>query len=578
MSRSAARRWALGALALSLVPAGAGAATGTTSTVVTGVELTPAVRQTLRQLNEHWLEWIVLKDRDQAAAAVKTMLDEAAQLGMQRLPDYAGGALTVAVQMAKKKDFERAGWALDAAEQLDPRQPETAFARSTVEALHGRYPQAVYHRLLAIPFLFLQPFERYLLLQSLLVWALALLAVVGALLVGLQMASNGSALFHDFASFVGGRLPRPVALVLAALALLWPVLLPHGLVWLILYWSVLLWGYATASERWVLIALWLLLGCGPLIVDGQRRQVAAALSPPAVALDNLAQRRLYGGLFSDLGLLRSQLPESVAVKQLIADLHRSLNQWDLARSLYAQVLDSEPKNTAALVDLGVYSFLKGEFSDAIEMFKKATEVDRRSAVGWFNLSQAYSESYVFEERDRAAAQARAIDNSQVSEWLDKQQRVVAVAGGLGRAPEIRRQLVARWSSREAQSVEAEPFRRGLSAFLSLSLVLLAGALHLARRPFGYSVQAFDIIERERLVPWLRALVPGLAAAEVGEGWKSFFGLLLPAALAMLPFVERIGYRIPWRYDPGNSASVYVAIAGLVLYFGLRLKRELQAAG
>src|SRR5262249_52755361 len=157
---------------------------------------------------------------------------------------------------------------------------------------------------------------------------------------------NGSALFHDFASFLGGRLPRPVALAVAALALLWPVVLPHGVVWLILYWSVLLWGYATASERWVLIALWLLLGCGPILVDQQREQVAAALSPPAVALHSLEERRLYGGLFSDLGLLRSLLPESVAVRQVIADLHRNLNQWELARSLYRQVLDSEPKNTA----------------------------------------------------------------------------------------------------------------------------------------------------------------------------------------------------------------------------------------
>lgn len=567
---------ALALLAL-FAPAGAGAAQGSPATSG-ALEITPPVRAVLRQLDERWLEWIVLKDAEQSEASVKSMLDEARAFGMTRLPDFAGGALNLAAQMARKKDFERAGWALAAAEQLDPGRPETAFAESTVDALRGRYPAAVLHRLRAYPRIFFQPLERFLLLQSLAIWILAVVAVVGALFIALQMASNGSALFHDLASFLGRKLPRGAALVLTLAAFLWPAALPHGFVWLVLYWSVLLWGYASTSERIVLVCLWLFVGCAPLAVHEQRQRVAVAISPPAIALENLQERRLYGGLFSDLGVLRSLLPESVAVKQLLADFHRSLNQWDAARSLYRQVLDADPKNTASLLNLGVYAFNRGEFSDAIELFKKAADQDRQSAAAYFNLSQAYSESYQFDDKNRAVAQARAIDNAQVSAWLNNpQQRVVAVPGGMERIGAIRGELSARWNRQRSQPDDVERFRRGLSIFLSLSLILLAGALHLARRPFGYSVQAFDLIGRESLVPWFRALVPGLASAEVGEGWKTFGGLLIPVGLCLLPAFGVIGYRIPWRYDPGNLGAWIVAIAGLTLYFGVRLKRELGAA-
>jgi hypothetical protein len=44
---------------------------------------------------------------------------------------------------------------------------------------------------------------------------------------------------------------------------------------------------------------------------------------------------------------------------------------------------------------------------------------------------------------------------------------------------------------------------------------------------------------------------------------------------MLPSIGRLGVRIPWRYDPGNSLSWIVAILGLMLYFGTRLRRELR---
>ena len=255
------------ALAFLLAPVAAGAA-GVSSPQVTGVEMTPAVRQTLKQIEEQWLQWIVRNNRQEADSVVESLLETAGELGMRRLPDLSAGAVARAVQAARQKDFPRARWALDAAERFDPGRPETAFAEATVDRLQGNWLGASVARLRAYPRMFGPPLERYLWFQDFLVWCLTLLMATGGLFLAVQMLTKGSALFEDVVDLFGRRLPRPAALAAAGLALLWPVFLPHGALWLPLYWSILLWGYASASERVVLIALWLLLGVSPVLARG----------------------------------------------------------------------------------------------------------------------------------------------------------------------------------------------------------------------------------------------------------------------------------------------------------------------
>lgn len=570
MFRSAAR---LLALLVLLSPAFL-AAEATSSAQATGVEMTPPVRRALKQVEEQWLQWIVQNDPQSSASVANDLVATARQLGMTRLPDLASGALAKGLQAARQKDFRRARAALAAAEKLDPGRSDTAFAEAAVNRLEGDWPGAAGASLRGYGRLFGMATERYLWFQSLLIWGLALLLLTGALLVAVQMAAKGGALYKDLAGFFGRWLPGPAVAVVVAALLLWPLALPSGLLWLPVYWSLLLWGYATRSERFVLAALWLLLGLAPVLIDEQRRHVSVALSPPVQAMESLQQHRLYGSLFMDLGSLRALLPDSAAVRHLLADVHRSLNQWDLARSLYRQVLEKEPENTAAMMNLGAYFFLKGDFGNAIQNFQQVVTTDPQNAAAHFNLSQAYSESYLFDESKRALALAREIDDTRVNFWLRNvnQQRVVTSSAGLNRIPEIRGQLRETWGTREGENPRLEMIRRWLPLLASVVLLLLAVALHLARRPFGYG---------ETKPPagsagsWWRVLLPGFGSSEEGEGGRAYLALLVPVALLLLPFFRRLGYRIPWGYDPGNLTAWIVAVLGLLIYFLLRMRWHRQ---
>ncbi|HWM94419.1 MAG TPA: tetratricopeptide repeat protein [Thermoanaerobaculia bacterium] len=575
MSRSAAERRLRAAAALALLLAGllpaALAAETTSSAQATGVEMTAPVRRTLKQLEEQWLQWIVKNDRQSSESGANDLLATARQLGITRLPDLSAGAIAKGLQAAEKGDFRRARWALAAAEKLDPGRSDTAFAEAAVSRKERAWGGMISSTFRGYARLFSLPLERYLWLQSLLIWTLTLLLLAGALFIAVQMAAKGGELYQSMIALFGRWLPRPVAVAVTAIVLLWPLALPSGLLWLPLFWSLLLWSYSSASERTVMVALWLLVAVAPLLVTEQRRQVAVMFSPPVQAMESLDQHRLYGGLFTDLGALQTLLPDSPAVKHLLGDVHRSLNQWDVARSLYRQVLEKEPENTSALMNLGAYFFLKGDFGNAIQHFQKVSTVDAENAAAQFNLSQAYSESYLFDESRQALARARQIDDARVVVWVKNlsQQRVVANNGGMIRIPEIRRELLETWRRQEGKDERLALFRRGLPVLVSALLILVAVALHFVRRtewpePAG---------ERRSLGPWGRALLPGFRSAEAGEGARSYASLLLPLGLLMLPFFQKIGYRIPWGYDPGNAVSWIVAITGLVLLLGARLRLE-----
>jgi tetratricopeptide (TPR) repeat protein len=555
---------------LLLVPAILPAET-TSSAQATGVEMTEPVRRTLKQLEEQWLQWMVKNDQRSSESVVNDMLSTARQLGITRLPDLSAGAIAKATQAAEKKDFRRARWALSAAEKLDPGRSETAFAEAAVARAEGDWAGVAGATLRGYGRLFGLPLERYLWLQNLLIWTLTLLLAAGGLFVAVQMAAKGGELVRDMMGLFGRWMPGPAAMIVTAVLLLWPLALPSGVLWLPLFWSLLLWTYASASERAILVLLWILVGLAPLLVTEQRRQVAVTLSPPVQAMESLQEHRLYGGLFTDLGALRALLPESPAVKHLLADVHRSLNQWEVARSFYRQVLEKEPENTAALMNLGAYFFLKGDFGNAIQNFQKVATIEPTNAAAQFNLSQAYSESYLFDEMKRASEQARALDQDRVEFWVRNlsQQRVVVNSGGMDRIPEIRAELLDAWRQQEGTDARLILFRRGLPLLVSLVMILVAAALHFARRTERPDAPA----ERRALGRWGHVFLPGLRSAEEGEGGKVYAALLVPLAFLMLPLFEGIGYRIPWGYDPGNLAAWIVAILGLALIFVARLRLE-----
>ncbi|HEX6203125.1 MAG TPA: tetratricopeptide repeat protein [Thermoanaerobaculia bacterium] len=540
------------------------------------IELSPEVRRTLVGLQERWNRWLAALyqgNAEASTAAVDELLAATRRLGLRALPDLSRAAAVKAVEAARAGELARARLALDAAERLDPGRPETAFARARVEGRQGEWMGAVGAWLDGWVRLARQPLERRLWLHGSGLFLLATLILAGGLFVGALMAVRGRALFSALARQAGRLLPPPAAAVAAAVALVWPLALPGGLAWLALYWSVLLWSDARRGQRGVLAALWLLVAAAPLAVAAERERLAVELSPPSRAVEELARGRLHGSLFSDLGVLPALLPEDAAVVHLFADVHRRMGQWDQARRHYSDVLEAEPENTAALIDLGTYHFERGDFGGAARYFERATEADPRSGLAFFNLGQAYSKGYLFDEMEATVNRARELAGIEgVSRWMAAREgSAVNADGGLARAAEVRRRLTESWRGPERDGALAR-LREVRSLLLAFACAVAALGLHLARRRGGEDdggAAAAGLVAGR----WRRAVLPGVPTLVAGGSLGAYAALLLPALLLLLPRAGALGYELP----VGAFAGPVTAVAAAVGWLALAAGRVLVAA-
>jgi tetratricopeptide (TPR) repeat protein len=577
-SKSAAERRLAAAFLLAgllLAPAAAPAAGPPAS----NFELSRGVSQSLLHLQEVWLQWISAfyqGDRAAAAAQVAELRTSLTRLGFTRLPELSMGASVRAIGAARQGDLERAEWALDDAEALDPGRPETAFGRALAAWEAKRYPRAVWQQMVGYARLFALTPNDELATQNLLLGALAVALLAGAGFVLVQLATKGSRLYWAISSRLG-LLPAPLAHLLTIVLLLWPLATPGGLLWALLYWSVLLWGFGSLSERLVFSVLWLLLAVTPLALAQQQQKVAALLTPPVRAVAALNEGRLYGALFTDLGLLPSMLPESVAVRQMLGDLHRLLGQWDEARIYYAQVLEKEPQNVAALLDLGAYHFLTGDHGGSVQFFQRAATADPTSAAAYYNLSQAYSDAYQFGEQREALARARLLDEGRVNRWIQQSssERVITFNGGLARHEEVLRNLQRTMQPPATSAKMVRNVRRWLPLGISLTALVLALALQRVL-PRGDSPPPPRLVNRPgRLAMLLRVLLPGIPSAEDGNGGRAYLALLVVALALVLLGGSRLIYPLPLGLQPGTAAPAAAAATLLVLFLAGRVWADLR---
>jgi tetratricopeptide (TPR) repeat protein len=561
------------ALGLLLLPV-AGKAQGGTSQ--RAIELSRGVTQSLLHLQEVWLQWVSAfyeDDREAAAAQVTELTESIGRLGFEGLPDLSVAATARAVEAARQGDLTRAAWALDDAEALDPGRPETAFGRAIVAWEDESYSAAAWQQLVGYRRL-LSASPRGLLAYDLLLAALAVALLAGGCYLLVELATKGPALYWSFLRRFSTVAPGAIAHLLTIVLLLWPLAMPRGLLWALLYWSVLLWGFGSISERVVTTALWALLAATPFVLTLQQQRVAVLLTPPLRAVEALAAGKLYGGLFSDLAVLPAVLPDSSAVAQLLGDVHRTIGQWEEARNHYTEVLEDEPENIAALIDLGAYHARKGDHGTAVQLFQRATAADPTNAAAYYNLSQAYSDAYQFGEQREALARARSLDDAQVTRWIQEPsggERVVSLDGGLARREEIARQLKAAAAGRPSEPLAA--VRRWVPAGLAVLALVLALVL---RRllPIADTPPPPRLLGRG-LQRVARFALPGLPSASIGNGGRAYGAWLVVALAAMLFGGGRLLYSLPLGLHPGDVAPTVAAALTLLLFYASRLWLELR---
>lgn len=234
----------------------------------------------------------------------------------------------------------------------------------------------------------------------------------------LIMWRSAPALIHDFQERSQTRLSEPTAQVLGWLVLALPLLLPIPPAWVIAIWSALFFAYMRGADRAVAIgALLLLLSAGPmgrLLVW----HFGTATDPVARAL--MQSIRTGPDLRHERALktVAARHPEEPLFPFLLGSAYRAGGYFEESMEMYQRVLEIDPSNARAMVNLGNLHAIQHEFALAQNLYRAAAEADPKMALAHFNSHLAYLENFRMESADEALRRARAVDEPLISSILE----------------------------------------------------------------------------------------------------------------------------------------------------------------
>jgi tetratricopeptide (TPR) repeat protein len=440
----------------------------------------------------NWFEFLnaLLEDDGAAAAQSLTRLRRTAQaVGVRYLSDFSRTAVYEARKAERQGQTARAARAFDAAIELDGTSYDAAASKMGFLVRQRKFATALALLPEAGAALLRTREARFALLSSMALWTAVAVCAAALSTVLILLFRLWGRLAHDLSEWANHRIGAGSGLPFALLVLGAPLAAGLGPYWLLLWWAVLVFAYASGPERAIVSCGLVLMALGPLLLAGIGRENIIRRSPLYVAAVDLEEQREDGAAEDGLRQASSVFEEDPDVWFLLGMYAQRAGDTPRAIASYDRAVAADPKGYRAFVNRGNVRFEEGDYGEAIRDYSAAIERNPLAAEAFYNLSVARGESYDFQGQARAIAEARAISESSVDAWSSRLtlSRVVPAAYSVARA----RERIETWNAQaKSRRLPGHLPERGLSTALRspatlgpLAALLLAllGAWWLRRR-------------------------------------------------------------------------------------------------
>ncbi|MBN2106385.1 MAG: tetratricopeptide repeat protein [Deltaproteobacteria bacterium] len=228
-----------------------------------------------------------------------------------------------------------------------------------------------------------------------------------------------SLLYHDVRHSIPAALPDFSVWAMVITLFVLPLVCRLSIIWFCAWSLVLLYAYATRYERFVIRGSFaLLILAVPLLAAAMG--FAKCVSQDEII--NLLWKANYG--YCDLRdtqrlekyLDRFPLDEDVLLS--LGLLFKKEGGFSSSQKYYERILDKNPRNYKAAINLGNVHFAQNNWQAAIACYNQAVEMaPSKTAAAHFNLSRIYQSKFMFNESEEALNKAKNIDLSRVSSYL-----------------------------------------------------------------------------------------------------------------------------------------------------------------
>lgn len=207
-----------------------------------------------------------------------------------------------------------------------------------------------------------------------------------------------------------------------ALIVLLPLFFDTGVLWFVLWWFIVLWGYLNVMEKrlaFVFISLiffssWIsLVGAGFLTYSQTNinREMFAIDHGVGTSRDSIALASWAKNASADAEPMNVQ-----AVSEIEKGNHLA------AINLLSRALDLEPGNDRYYNHLGIALAALKRNHEATNAFDNAIALDRNNVVYHYNLSRLHQATYNLYEAEQSINKASGIDSARVRSFLDREEQ------------------------------------------------------------------------------------------------------------------------------------------------------------
>ncbi len=360
---------------------------------------------------------------EEAARQSDSIRDFVVEEGVRRLEVPAGALLIESRGWLREGSYDKALAALNLAESLDPGRPQIARARAQALWASGAGPLAAGTEWLSA----LRGAVTLTIRDLKFVHGSALLVLMSvlggiALFSLLMMFRYQVALRHDVQEWLTREGREPFAKAGGWAVLLLPFVVWVGAGWVAIYWIVALFRYMKRTER--ALAVLLLVGTA-LALPAYRFAVGfyGLAADPRIRTTIAAAN---GGYDPDRIVALRELveshPDDPMYRFLLAGLYKNGRFFEDAFQEYKRVLEEAPSTYQARINLGNIYFALGQYGEAISNYRKALDIRPTSALAYYDMYLAQSDSFKLKEATESLASARSLDSAQTTAWLTSDSR------------------------------------------------------------------------------------------------------------------------------------------------------------
>jgi tetratricopeptide (TPR) repeat protein len=221
--------------------------------------------------------------------------------------------------------------------------------------------------------------------------------------------------FYDIRKNLGQDIPGLFVNSAKILVLFVPFFLRLDILWAILFWSLLLWGYLGNKERHYVIVFFILLVYLPFFIRSSSTFLDSPSSDVVMEISQANHEDWDKGLQERLEAWLSTHPDDIEVLFTLGLIEKREGRYDRAELLYRKVAQQAPRLSEAFSNLGNIYLARKQTEKAIASYQQAIDLHPSKGAYYYNLYRAHSQqTFLSGKADQAFQKARRLDPTLVN--------------------------------------------------------------------------------------------------------------------------------------------------------------------